>query len=137
VFEELRARYPTHPVDVVVGAGLSVHGDPQLLRVLLVNLLDNAFKYTHGRPGSRVEVGWADTEAGRAIRVQDNGVGFDMELAAGLFKPFQRLHGSSEVEGTGIGLATVRRVVERHGGRVWVEAELDRGASFFVWLPGM
>lgn len=132
---ELADRHSEHPVEVEVEPGLVVRGDPHLLRTLLANLLENSFKFTRGRSTPRIEVGWVETGGGRAIRVRDNGTGFDMQYAAGLFKPFERLHGRADIEGAGIGLATARRVVERHGGRIWAEAEVNLGASFFFTLP--
>jgi light-regulated signal transduction histidine kinase (bacteriophytochrome) len=114
-----------------------VTGDPALLRVVFVNLLSNAVKFTARREEAVIEVGAAPGENGEVIvHVKDNGAGFDGRHADKLFGVFQRLHRDDEFEGTGIGLATVQRVVHRHGGRVWAEGDVDRGATFYVALKG-
>jgi PAS domain S-box-containing protein len=112
-----------------------VEADHALLRLVVINLLSNAIKYTGPREEARIEIGAKDNGAGEVIIfVRDNGVGFDMQYAPKLFGVFQRLHRQDEFEGTGIGLATVRRIINRHGGRLWVEAALDRGACFYFTL---
>lgn len=117
-----------------IAEGVTAFGDPRLLRVVLENLLSNAWKYTGKRAGAVIEFA-AEEQGGRPVYlVRDNGVGFDMAFAGKLFTPFQRLHSADEFEGTGIGLATVRRIVERHGGTVWVEAAPDHGATFYFTL---
>ena len=130
----LRRSEPQRQVHFEVAAGMAARADPGLLRVVLENLLANAWKFTRGRAQASVEVGWIESQGGRIYFVRDNGAGFDLAHAEKLFKPFKRLHSGGEFEGTGIGLATVQRIVRRHGGRVWAEASVDRGATIFFTL---
>jgi two-component system, NtrC family, sensor kinase len=131
----LKRMEPTRQADIRIADGLTADGDPGLLRALLENLLGNAWKFTAKTDRARIEFA-AERNAGRVVYVvRDNGVGFDMAFADRLFSPFQRLHTVAEFPGTGIGLATVQRIVDRHGGRVWAEAELGRGAAIFWTLP--
>jgi DNA-binding response OmpR family regulator len=132
----LRRREPDRPVNVVIDDRLAAEGDPGLLRVLLVNLLGNAWKFTAKTEAPLIEFTAALGEGGATVyTIRDNGAGFDMAYAERLFAPFQRLHTVAEFPGTGIGLATVRRIVDRHGGRVWAEGEIGKGAAF-SWILG-
>ncbi len=132
---DLRATAPGRQVDVILQEGMRVTGDPALLRIVVENLLGNAWKFTSRNPTARIEF-FADTEGGRTVyRVRDDGVGFDAAFAGGLFQAFNRLHSQEEFEGTGIGLATVRRILDRHGGSVAADGAVGKGAtvSFTLW----
>jgi light-regulated signal transduction histidine kinase (bacteriophytochrome) len=135
VLGELAAADPSRRVEVTIQPGLTAQADDRLLRVMLENLLGNAWKFTSKRQEARIEVGaTADPDGGRAFFIRDNGAGFDMAYQDKLFRTFQRLHRGDEFEGTGIGLAIVQRIVHRHGGKVWAEGELGKGAGFFFSL---
>jgi signal transduction histidine kinase len=131
----MRSREPNRPIHIEIQPDLTVIGDAHLLRLVLENLMENAWKFTSREPEPSIEFGVQEGDDGRAFYVRDNGAGFDMRYAAKLFKPFSRLHGVEEFEGTGIGLANVRRVIDRHGGRVWAEAALGQGACFYFTIP--
>ena len=134
---DLRERDPRRAVDVLIQAGIPAQGDARLLALVLQNLLENAWKFTSRRANARVEFGVSSEGPPVTYFVRDNGVGFDMAHSAKLFGIFQRLHSVDEFPGTGVGLAIVQRIVERHGGRIWVEAQPDEGATFFFTLePG-
>lgn len=135
VGEELQRAAPDRDVRLHVAEGLVADADPALLRIVMENLLGNAWKFTSRRATAHVEVGSTAGEYGEAFFVRDDGVGFENAYASSLFTAFSRLHGADEFEGTGIGLAIVRRAVERHGGRVWAEGEVERGASFYFTIP--
>jgi PAS domain S-box-containing protein len=128
---DLQRSDPKRQVEFVIAAGVEVDGDSRLLRLVLENLLGNAWKYTAKHPRARIEFGVTQHEARPAYYVRDDGAGFDMTYADKLFGAFQRLHAPGEFEGTGVGLATVRRIIGRHRGRVWGEGAVEQGATFY------
>jgi two-component system, NtrC family, sensor kinase len=132
---ELKRTAPQRQIDFIVADGLIGQGDARLMTIAFENLLSNAWKYSTQRERARIEVGALDGEP-RTFFVRDNGAGFDMAYASKLFGMFQRLHPKTEFEGTGIGLATVQRVIRRHGGRIWADAAVGQGATFFFTLDG-
>lgn len=134
--EELLRSHPERDVTFRIAHEITAEGDPNLLRIALENLIGNAFKFTSRRTGALIQIGMTTTSqgGGRTYFVQDNGAGFDMRYADKLFRPFQRLHDRSEFEGTGIGLATVRRIIQRHGGLIWADAKVGAGATFYFTL---
>ncbi len=134
VAAELRQREPGREVILTVQPGLTAQGDAQLLRVVLENLLGNAWKFTSKLPRAAIEVGCADEDGRSAFFVRDDGAGFDMAFAGNLFGPFQRLHAERDFPGTGIGLAIVQRVIHRHGGKIRAEGTAGRGATFYFTL---
>jgi PAS domain S-box-containing protein len=134
IVSDLRRGEPDRRVEIVIEPAVVAEGDPGLLRVALENLLNNCWKYTSTHPAARIEFGRTGRDGGVIYFVRDDGVGFDMAHVGKLFGAFQRLHGEAEFEGTGIGLATVQRIVHRHGGRVWAESAVDRGTTIYFTL---
>ncbi|MBL9037259.1 MAG: response regulator [Archangium sp.] len=134
VVAEQQALEPGRQVELVCPAELKVDGDGPLLRIVLENLLRNAWKFTRHAADARLEVGTKEVDGRTAYFVRDNGAGFDSAFAHRLFQPFQRLHTAAEFEGTGIGLAIVGRIIRRHGGKVWAESQPGHGATFFFTL---
>ncbi len=134
IVEELQSREPERRVRVEITPGLSVRGDASLLRIALGNLIGNAWKFTGKRPDARIQFGSTVADGATAYFVRDNGAGFDMKHANKLFAAFQRLHQTYEFEGTGIGLATVQRIIRKHGGRAWGEGAVNEGATFYFTL---
>ncbi len=132
IASELAHAHADRRIEWHISDGMVARADGRLVRILLHNLIGNAWKYTGRQAWPRIDIGPGDDGA---FFVRDNGAGFDPKFAAKLFRPFQRLHGASEFEGTGIGLATVARIVERHGGRIWAEAAVGQGATFHFTLP--
>jgi light-regulated signal transduction histidine kinase (bacteriophytochrome) len=137
ILSELQRTHPERRVEWSVAPNLTVHGDQRLLEVVLENLLNNAWKYTSRQERARIEFGSKQEGEETIYLVRDNGAGFDMAYADKLFGAFQRLHTVSEFPGTGIGLATVQRILQRHGGRIWAEGVVDEGATFFFTLPAL
>jgi light-regulated signal transduction histidine kinase (bacteriophytochrome) len=130
IADELRSAAPDRDVEVVIAGGLVASIDPRLMRIVLTNLLSNAWKFTSGRAQARIEFGSLGNNGATEYFLRDNGVGFDPNYAGKLFGAFQRLHSATEFPGTGIGLATVQRIVQRHGGRIWAEGKSQEGAIF-------
>jgi len=122
-------------LELIVAPGIKARGDNNLLRIALMNLLNNAWKFAAGREAPRIEFDAVDMDDEKVYFIRDNGVGFDMKYAGKLFGAFQRLHGSEEFPGTGVGLATVKRIISRHGGRVWAEGKVGAGATLYFTLP--
>jgi len=129
---DLQMTAPERKVEFVIAQGLTASCDPDLMKVALENLLGNAWKYSRKTPDARIEFGVEQREGENVYYIRDNGAGFDMKDAAKLFTPFKRLHASRDFPGTGIGLATVQRIIERHGGRIWAEGRSTRAPPSFL-----
>lgn len=137
VVADLRQKDPLRSVRVSIQPAMAVHGDRRLLNDMLTNLIANAWKFTSKTAEAHIEIGQKNSGSMATLYIRDNGAGFNMAYEQKLFKPFQRLHGAEEFEGTGIGLATVARIIERHGGRIWAESKVQQGAIFYFTLPTM
>jgi two-component system, sensor histidine kinase and response regulator len=135
IVSSLKLKMAQRNINFIIAPDVVAYGDARLLRIVLENLLDNAYKYSEKKSYAQIEFGQDTTVVkSTAYFIRDNGVGFDPTLADKVFKPFVRLHTRKEFEGTGIGLATVQRIIQRHGGRIWAEAQLDAGATFYFTL---
>jgi light-regulated signal transduction histidine kinase (bacteriophytochrome) len=134
ILTRLQESEPERKLDAKVRPGVLVTGDSQLLKIAMENLLENAWKFTANEPESRIEFGMTQVGGEATYFVRDNGAGFDMTYTDRLFGPFQRLHPQGEFPGNGIGLATVQRIIHRHGGRVWAEGLVGQGATFYFTM---
>ncbi len=132
---ELKELEPQRQVKLAIAKDITAYGDKNLLRVVMENLLQNAWKFTGKNPNAKIEFGIMHSEDGPIYFVHDNGIGFDMSYVDKLFKPFQRLHSEAEFPGTGVGLATVYRIIQRHGGKIWAESRENKGTTFYFTLP--
>ncbi len=132
--DSLAKSSPDRQVAITVHQNCNVQADPGLMQIVLQNLLRNAWKFTGRCEAAEIEFGCMEREGDTVAYIRDNGAGFNPAMADRFFKPFQRLHGAAEFPGTGIGLATVRRIVVRHGGEVWATGEVDKGATFYFTL---
>lgn len=135
ILDRMKSEEPQRHVDVVIAAGADAIADEGLMTVVMENLLRNAWKYTSRLDQARIEFGLMEAAGETIYFVRDNGVGFNPRFADRLFRPFQRLHSQGEFSGTGVGLATVHRIIARHGGRIWAEAKPNEGAQFFFTIP--
>jgi len=131
IIDSLKNNEPDRSVECVVQEGITINGDPYLIEIAMENLLNNAWKFTGKTPSPRIQFGMTQKDGLNVCYIKDNGVGFDMTYSGKLFGAFQRLHSPEEFPGTGIGLVTVQRIIHRHRGRIWAEAELNKGATFF------
>jgi light-regulated signal transduction histidine kinase (bacteriophytochrome) len=131
---EIRKAEAGREVEFTVAKGVTANADPRLLRIVLENLLRNAWKFTGKHPSARIEFGVGQNNGKPVYFVRDDGAGFDMAHVNKLFGAFQRLHAVTEFHGTGIGLATIQRIITRHGGRVWAEGKVEEGATFYFTL---
>ncbi|MGB3634183.1 MAG: ATP-binding protein, partial [Rubrobacteraceae bacterium] len=134
IAEDLETNHPGRDVDVVIEDGLTAEADPNLMRIVMQNLFENAWKFTGPVKNPKIEFGGRQSDGVSVFFIRDNGVGFDASHVGRLFDTFQRLHAHDEFEGTGIGLATVQRIIHRHGGEVWAQGNTGQGATFYFSL---
>jgi len=134
IISDLKSSQPERIAAIQIQPDMIANVDKNLMEIALHNLLDNAWKYSRNENVAKIEFGTIIEEDKTIYFIRDNGVGFDMKYVDKLFGAFQRLHSTSEFEGTGIGLATVQRIIRRHGGKIWVEGELEKGATFYFTL---
>jgi light-regulated signal transduction histidine kinase (bacteriophytochrome) len=135
IADELSRNEPDRKVTFIITPGMMIEADRNLMGIVLENLIDNAWKFTSKHPTAKIEIGNMIRDGQQVYFVRDDGAGFDMAYAGKLFGAFQRMHTSDEFKGTGIGLATVRRIIHRHSGQVWAKAEKDKGAAFYFTIP--
>jgi signal transduction histidine kinase len=135
IVQDMRQKDPARNVEIVIQPNMAVHGDRRLVGDLFQNLIGNAWKFTSKTQQARIEIGQSSGGSLATLFILDNGAGFDMAYEQKLFKPFQRLHGAADFDGSGVGLATVARIVDRHGGRIWAEGKPGQGAVFYFTLP--
>jgi len=135
IAEKLRRLEPGRRIDLIIQPDMTVRGDEHLFRIALENLFNNAWKYTSKHPAARIEFGFRTSDRDRVFFVKDDGAGFDMKYAQKLFGAFQRMHTEEEFPGAGVGLATVQRIIHRHGGKIWAESQVEKGAEFHFTIP--
>jgi signal transduction histidine kinase len=135
IVQDMRQKDPARSVEVLIQPNMAVHGDRRLVGDLFQNLIGNAWKFTSKTSQARIEIGQSTGGTMATLFIRDNGAGFDMAYEQKLFKPFQRLHGTADFDGSGVGLATVARIIDRHGGRIWAEGKPNAGAVFYFTLP--
>jgi signal transduction histidine kinase len=134
ITNQLANDFPKPQIELIIQPDLKACGDENLLRIALKDLFDNAWKFTSERKIAHIEFGYLKIEKVPTYFVRDNGIGFDMQYVSKLFQPFQHLHGNNKLEGSGVGLAIVYRVIQKHGGKIWAESQVGQGATFYFTL---
>jgi light-regulated signal transduction histidine kinase (bacteriophytochrome) len=137
IINDFKIQQPDKKVNIVIANNLIVSGDKQLLKIVVQNLLENSWKYTGKKENSQIEFGKTISSGKEVYFIKDNGVGFDMKYAGKLFGVFQRLHSSKEFPGSGVGLSTVQRIIQRHNGQIWAEAAVNEGAAFYFTIGNL